>query len=228
VTTVLIADDQAPIRLAVTEILDAHPDVDVIGHATNGAEAVELSRKLHPDVVLMDIRMPQQDGITATADIRADESLASTRILILTTFEEDHNVVAALRAGADGFIGKGAEPDEIVAAVLTVRNGDTALSPNATRSLVQQVIGGDAGQDRKTDQAANQRSPHLASLTDREREVLVLVAHGSSNSQIADQLAISPHTAKTHVNRIMTKVSAHDRAQLVVVAYESGLINPHT
>lgn len=227
-TTVLIADDQAPIRLAVTEILDAHPDVDVIGHATNGAEAVELSRKLHPDVVLMDIRMPQQDGITATADIRADESLASTRILILTTFEEDHNVVAALRAGADGFIGKGAEPDEIVAAVLTVRNGDTALSPNATRSLVQQVIGGDAGQDRKTDQAANQRSPHLASLTDREREVLVLVAHGSSNSQIADQLAISPHTAKTHVNRIMTKVSAHDRAQLVVVAYESGLINPHT
>jgi len=228
VTTVLIADDQAPIRLAVTEILDAHPDVDVIGHATNGAEAVELSRKLHPDVVLMDIRMPQQDGITATADIRADESLASTRILILTTFEEDHNVVAALRAGADGFIGKGAEPDEIVAAVLTVRNGDTALSPNATRSLVQQVIQGDAGQDRKTDQAANQRSPHLASLTDREREVLVLVAHGSSNSQIADQLAISPHTAKTHVNRIMTKVSAHDRAQLVVVAYESGLINPHT
>lgn len=227
-TTVLIADDQAPIRLAVTEILDAHPDVDVIGHATNGAEAVELSRKLHPDVVLMDIRMPQQDGITATADIRADESLASTRILILTTFEEDHNVVAALRAGADGFIGKGAEPDEIVAAVLTVRNGDTALSPNATRSLVQQVIQGDAGQDRKTDQAANQRSPHLASLTDREREVLVLVAHGSSNSQIADQLAISPHTAKTHVNRIMTKVSAHDRAQLVVVAYESGLINPHT
>lgn len=185
---------------------------------------MERAAELRPDVVLMDIRMPNLDGIEATRAICAVPENAETRVLILTTFEEDEYVVAALRAGASGFIGKGAEPEDIARAVLAVHAGDTLLSPAATKSVITRYVlpeNGPAGQSRY--RAA---SPELESLTEREREVLLLVAKGLSNQQIADDLFISPHTAKTHVNRIMVKVYAHDRAQLVILAYESGLLQP--
>lgn len=172
----------------------------------------------HPDVVVMDIRMPGLDGIEATAAICADPRMTSTRILILTTFEEDEYVVAALRAGASGFIGKGAEPDDIVRAIRSVHAGEALLSPTATRSLITKYV----ARDGRTPESI----PELTELTEREREVLLLVAKGRSNQEIADDLVISPHTAKTHVNRIMTKLQAHDRAQLVILAYETGLLVP--
>ncbi|QHC61670.1 response regulator [Rathayibacter festucae] len=217
-TTVLVVDDQPLIRQAVTDILSSESGIEVVGEARTGREAVELATRLRPDVVLMDIRMPELDGIGATALICADPELAATKVLILTTFEEDEYLIAALRAGAGGFLGKGAEPEEIAAAVRAVHAGDSLLSPAATRSLITRYV------------LAPQASPPLveppefAQLTDREREVLLLVARGRSNQEIADDLVISPHTAKTHVNRIMTKLSAHDRAQLVIAAYESGLL----
>ncbi|MDY0914442.1 response regulator transcription factor [Rathayibacter festucae] len=219
-TTVLVVDDQPLIRQAVTDILGGESGIEVVGEARTGREAVDLATRLHPDVVLMDIRMPELDGIGATALICADPELAATKVLILTTFEEDEYLIAALRAGAGGFLGKGAEPEEIAAAVRAVHAGDSLLSPAATRSLITRYV------------LAPQASPPLveppefAQLTDREREVLLLVARGRSNQEIADDLVISPHTAKTHVNRIMTKLSAHDRAQLVIAAYESGLLTP--
>ncbi|MCJ1684113.1 MULTISPECIES: response regulator transcription factor [unclassified Rathayibacter] len=219
-TTVLVVDDQPLIRQAVTDILSSESGIEVVGEARTGREAVELATRLRPDVVLMDIRMPELDGIGATALICADPELAATKVLILTTFEEDEYLIAALRAGAGGFLGKGAEPEEIAAAVRAVHAGDSLLSPAATRSLITRYV------------LAPQASPPLveppefAQLTDREREVLLLVARGRSNQEIADDLVISPHTAKTHVNRIMTKLSAHDRAQLVIAAYESGLLTP--
>ncbi|NQX16580.1 response regulator transcription factor [Rathayibacter sp. VKM Ac-2857] len=219
-TTVLVVDDQPLIRQAVTDILSGESGIEVVGEARTGREAVELATRLRPDVVLMDIRMPELDGIGATALICADPELAATKVLILTTFEEDEYLIAALRAGAGGFLGKGAEPEEIAAAVRAVHAGDSLLSPAATRSLITRYV------------LAPQASPPLveppefAQLTDREREVLLLVARGRSNQEIADDLVISPHTAKTHVNRIMTKLSAHDRAQLVIAAYESGLLTP--
>jgi DNA-binding NarL/FixJ family response regulator len=215
-TTVLIVDDQALIRQAVTDLLDGQEDVQVVGEATNGAASVEAVRSLHPDVVLMDIRMPVMDGIAATAAICADPANAETRVLILTTFEEDDYVVQALRAGASGFIGKGSEPEEILRAVQAIHAGDALLSSAATRSLISRTI----------DAPPVQISPEVESLTEREREVLVFVARGRSNQEIADELFISPHTAKTHVNRIMAKVGAHDRAQLVILAYESGVVSP--
>ena len=221
-TTVLVVDDQALIRQAVTEILNSHPDITVVGEATNGAEAIERTARLRPDVVVMDIRMPVLDGIEATAAMCADPENTETRVLVLTTFEEDEYVVAALRAGASGFIGKGSEPEEITRAVLAVHAGDALLSPAATRSLIARCVAGSqlpAG-------ASAQARPEIALLTERELEVLQLVATGRSNQEIADQLVISPHTAKTHVNRIMAKVYAHDRAQLVILAYESGLVTP--
>ncbi|MCJ1704058.1 MULTISPECIES: response regulator transcription factor [unclassified Rathayibacter] len=219
-TTVLVVDDQPLIRQAVTDILSSESGIEVVGEARTGREAVDLATRLRPDVVLMDIRMPELDGIGATALICADPELAATKVLILTTFEEDEYLIAALRAGAGGFLGKGAEPEEIAAAVRAVHAGDSLLSPAATRSLITRYV------------LAPQASPPLveppefAQLTDREREVLLLVARGRSNQEIADDLVISPHTAKTHVNRIMTKLSAHDRAQLVIAAYESGLLTP--
>lgn len=219
-TTVLIVDDQALIRQAVTDLLDGQDDVQVVGEATNGAAAVEAVRSLHPDVVLMDIRMPVMDGIAATAAICADPDNAETRVLILTTFEEDDYVVQALRAGASGFIGKGSEPDEILRAVQAIHAGDALLSSAATRSLIARTI------EAPPVQVSPEISPEVGALTDREREVLVFVARGRSNQEIADELFISPHTAKTHVNRIMAKVGAHDRAQLVILAYESGLVAP--
>ena len=237
-TTVLVVDDQPLIRQAVTDILDGEDGVDVVGDAVNGREAVMRASSLKPDVVVMDIRMPELDGIGATAEICADPLLAGTKVLILTTFEEDEYLVAALRAGASGFIGKGAEPDEIVRAVRAVHAGESLLSPVATRSLIEKYVlpgGGGAGSVSGTPSSGESSSgstpspavpPELAHLTDREREVLLLVARGRANAEIATDLVISPHTAKTHVNRIMTKLDAHDRAQLVILAYETGLLAP--
>ena len=220
-TRVLVVDDQALIRQAVTDILGDEPTIEVVGQASEGLSAIAAATELVPDVVLMDIRMPVLDGIATTARLCAIPELADTRVLILTTFEEDEHVVQALRAGASGFIGKGAEPDEIVRAVQAVAAGDALLSPAATKGLITRyVTGGTAPRA----ELALERAPELSQLTERELEVLVLVARGLSNQEIADELIISPHTAKTHVNRVMAKLHAHDRAQLVIVAYESGLV----
>jgi DNA-binding NarL/FixJ family response regulator len=221
VIRVLVVDDQMLIRRAVSDILGPLEGIEVVGEAVDGAEAVRLATALTPDVVVMDIRMPELDGIRATAAIRADPTLAGTRVLILTTFEEDEYVVAALRAGASGFIGKGAEPDEIGRAVRAIDAGESLLSPLATRSLIEKYLL--VAEDPRNPAPAH---PQLDQLTTREREVLMLVATGLSNAEIAEKLFISPHTAKTHVNRVMTKLAAHDRAQLVILAYESGMLRP--
>lgn len=217
---VIVADDQKLVRQAVAAILSAAPDIEVVGQAANGREAVELTAELHPDVVVMDIRMPVLDGIAATGQICADEANAGTRVLILTTFEEDDYVLGALRAGAGGFIGKGAEPEEITEAVAKVHAGDALLSPAATKTLIGRYVATPATT------ADPDSLAQLEHLTERETEVLTMVGRGLSNQEIAEAAFISPHTAKTHVNRIMTKVGAHDRAQLVILAYESGLIVP--
>ncbi|MCK2036859.1 response regulator transcription factor [Microbacterium sp. SSW1-49] len=214
---VLVVDDQPLVRQAVRDIL-TDGGLRVVAEAANGRQAVEMVAAHQPEVVLMDIRMPEMDGIAATASICAEHPGGQVRVLILTTFEEDEYVVAALRAGASGFIGKGAEPDEIAHAVRTIHAGEALLSSAATRALIE----------RSTRAAAPTMSPAqgevLARLTAREREVLLLVAGGRTNQELAAELTISPHTAKTHVNRIMAKVDARDRAQLVILAYESGLI----
>ena len=217
--SVLLADDQTLIRTAVRALLGASGEIEVVGEATTGLEAVEQTGRLHPDVILMDIRMPVMDGIEATARIVADPELKSSRVVILTTFEEDEYVFRALQAGASGFIGKGTEPDDLVRAVQTIHRGDTLLSPRATKTLIDRYVVSAAAVTTTT--AAVHR---VGDLTDREREVLVLVAQGLSNDEIADRLVISPLTVKTHVNRAMFKLAAHDRAQLVIVAYESGLL----
>ncbi|KKI16472.1 MULTISPECIES: response regulator transcription factor [unclassified Leucobacter] len=217
---VLVVDDQPLIRQAVADILAVHDDLDVIGTAADGREAIAEASRLRPDVVLMDIRMPEVDGIRATEVICADPGSGGMRVLVLTTFEEEEYVVSALRAGASGFIGKGAEPEDIARAVRAVHAGDTLLSPVATRTLISRYVMPASG-PRATGVPAE-----LSGLTEREVEVLLLVARGRSNQELAEQLFISPHTAKTHVNRIMSKVGAHDRAQLVILAYESGLLAP--
>jgi len=215
---VLLADDQALIRAGYKMILDAEPDLEVVGEAVNGREAVFLAHTTRADVVLMDIRMPEVDGIEATRRIAADDDLAGVRILVLTTFENDENVLLAVRAGASGFLGKNVGPDELLNAVRVVATGDALLSPKATRALVHHVL--------NQPDATPAPTGALDHLTDREREVLVLVAHGLSNDQIAERLHLSPLTAKTHVNRAMTKLGARDRAQLVVIAYQNGLVRP--
>lgn len=221
-TTVVVVDDQVLVRQAVVDILDSAENIEVLGAAADGVEAIELTQSLKPDVVLMDIRMPRLDGIEATQRICDDPANAASRVLILTTFEEDEYVVSALRAGASGFIGKGAEPEEIIRAVHAVADGDELLSPVATRSLIAQYVRSPGPRPVVSEEAARD----LALLTEREREVLQLVGRGLSNQEIAETFFISPHTAKTHVNRIMTKIYAHDRAQLVILAYESGLLVP--
>ncbi len=215
---VLLVDDQALIRAGFRVLVDSVDDMQVVAEATDGAQAVELARHERADVVLMDIRMPVMDGLEATRRIAADDDLAGVKVIILTTFESDEYVYQAIRAGASGFLVKDAEPDDLIHAVRVVARGDALLAPSVTRRLI-------------TDLATRPELPkadsrHLDVLTDREREVLRLVAAGLSNDELAARLFVSPLTAKTHVSRILTKLGARDRAQLVVVAYESGLVTP--
>ncbi|MER6913026.1 response regulator transcription factor [Streptomyces sp. NPDC000594] len=223
---VLLADDQTLLRSAFRILVDSEPDMEVVGEAADGAEAVALARSAHADVVLMDIRMPGTDGLAATRAISADPDLAKVRVVMLTTFEVDEYVVESLRAGASGFLGKGAEPEDLLNAIRIAAAGEALLSPAATKGLIARFLaqGGDFGEDR-TPAAYSER---LNALTGREREVLVLVGGGLSNDEIADRLDVSPLTVKTHVNRAMAKLGARDRAQLVVTAYESGLVRPRT
>ncbi|MFD4510543.1 response regulator [Streptomyces sp. NPDC058457] len=222
---VLLADDQALLRSAFRVLVDSEPDMEVVGEASDGAEAVRLAREREIDVVLMDIRMPGTDGLAATRLIGADPALAHVRVVILTTFEVDDYVVQALRAGASGFLGKGSEPEELLSAIRVAAGGEALLSPTATKGLIARFLAqGDLGDDGR-DPARTER---LDALTSREREVLVQVAGGHSNDEIAERLEVSPLTVKTHVNRAMAKLGARDRAQLVVIAYESGLVRPRT
>ncbi|WP_431044831.1 response regulator [Streptomyces sp. P1-3] len=220
---VLLADDQALLRSAFRVLVDSEPDMEVVGEASDGAEAVALARAERADVVLMDIRMPGTDGLTATRMISEDPDLAGVRVVMLTTFEVDEYVVESLRAGASGFLGKGAEPQELLAAIRVAAGGEALLSPAATKGLIAQFLA-QGGGERPSDYDAER----LDALTVREREVLVQVAGGLSNDEIAERLAVSPLTVKTHVNRAMAKLGARDRAQLVVISYETGLVHPRT
>ncbi|MFD3571523.1 response regulator [Streptomyces sp. NPDC058667] len=222
---VLLADDQALLRSAFKVLVDSEPDMEVVGEAADGAQAVALARSEHPDVVLMDIRMPGTDGLAATRLITADPELSDVRIVMLTTFEVDEYVVQSLRAGASGFLGKGAEPEELLGAIRIAHAGEALLSPAATKGLIATFLAQGAG-GRAVHGDVEARTERLTALTAREREVLVLVAGGLSNDEIAERLDVSPLTVKTHVNRAMAKLGARDRAQLVVTAYESGLVRP--
>ena len=214
---VLLADDQALVRAGFRALLDAEDGIEVVGEAGDGAEAARLAAGLAPDVVLMDIRMPGVDGLEATRRIAADARLRDVRVVILTTFDLDEYVFEALRTGASGFLVKDTEPAELVQAVRAVARGDALLSPGVTRRLVAEFA---------TRAKEPRPSTELGGLTEREREVMALVAEGLSNEEIAERLIVSPATAKTHVSRAMVKLGARDRAQLVVLAYESGLVRP--
>ncbi|MEU6209603.1 response regulator transcription factor [Streptomyces sp. NPDC089922] len=214
---VLLADDQRLVRAGFRSILADEDDIEVVGEAQNGIEAVSLARELRPDIVLMDIRMPDEDGLSATRRIVADKALADVRVLILTTFDVDDYVYGALRAGASGFLVKDTEPMELLHGIRVCARGDALIAPAVTRRLIAEF----AGRVKVPDP-----SPRLDALTEREREVMGLVGAGLSNDEIAQRLVLSPSTAKTHVSRIMTKLDVHDRAQLVVLAYETGMITP--
>ena len=215
---VLIADDQTLVRSGFRELLERADDIDIVGEVSDGAAAVDRARADRPDVVLMDIRMPVMDGLDATRKIAADRKLAAVRVIMLTTFDLDEYVFEALHAGASGFLLKDVEPDELRNAVRVVAAGDALLSPSVTRQLISEFV---------SQPSHDRHSPaELEQLTEREREVLGLIATGLNNREIAERLVISPATAKTHVSRILLKLAARDRAQLVVIAYQSGLVKP--
>ncbi|HEY2305993.1 MAG TPA: response regulator transcription factor [Streptosporangiaceae bacterium] len=215
---VLLADDQALLRQAFRILIDSCPDMEVVGEAADGGEAVTLARTSRPDLVVMDIRMPGTDGLAATAAICADPELSATRVLILTTFEIDEYVARALRAGASGFLGKDVSADELLAGIRTVTSGEALLSPQATRALISRFLAA-------PEPGAGLAAPdQLSELTAREREVMSLAAEGYSNSEIAARLVLSPLTVRTHIQRAMMKLHARDRVQLVVIAYQTGLV----
>ncbi|MEV4755230.1 response regulator transcription factor [Micromonospora sp. NPDC049559] len=215
---VLVADDQDLVRLGLRTLLESEDDLTVVGEAADGLRAVELAGRERPDVVLMDVRMPGVDGIEATRRIAADPALTGTRVIVLTTFELDEYVFDALRYGASGFLIKDTKPAELLRAIRLVAAGEALLSPSVTRRVVREFA----------TRPARVRRPHpqLATLTEREREIVALVGEGLSNDEIATRLVVSPATARTHVSRAMTKLGARDRAQLVVFAYQSGLVEP--
>ncbi|MFI6574264.1 response regulator [Nocardiopsis sp. NPDC050513] len=215
---VLLADDQALVRAGFRALLDSTPDIRVVAEAGDGAEAVRLAREELPDVVLMDIRMPGVDGLEAAGRILAERALERTRVVILTTFDLDEYIFEALRAGASGFLVKDTEPGDLLQAVRVVHGGEALLSPGVTRRLIADYA--------RRPRSAPQPSTRLNGLTEREREVVALVGEGLSNEEIAARLVVSPATAKTHVSRAMVKLGARDRAQLVVIAYETALVTP--
>ena len=219
--SVLLVDDQALVRAGFHALLRAQPDIDVVGEAEDGAAAVAMAREKRPDVVLMDIRMPGRNGLDATRDIVADPKLSGVRVIVLTTFAEDAYVFEAIQGGASGFLVKDIEPVELIHAIRVVHRGEALLSPVVTRRLIEEFAA-----RAKPPQPARQVTALLNSLTEREREVVALVAAGLSNDEIAERLVVSPATAKTHVSRAMIKLQARDRAQVVVLAYESGLVRP--
>lgn len=219
--TVVVVDDQTLVREGFGALLGAQPDISVLGSAGDGVEAVTEVVRLRPDVVLMDVRMPGLDGVAACAQITGDPALAQVKVLVLTTFEQDDYILAALQAGASGFLGKGASPTQLLDAIRVIARGESLLSPRATRVVIERALAAPGA--ATPDEAAG---PDLSVLTEREREIVGLVAQGLSNDDIAARLYLSPLTAKTHVNRAMTKLGARDRAQLVVLAYRAGLVRP--
>lgn len=215
---VVLAEDQALVRAGFRGLLERSPDIEVAGEVANGADAVNAARTAHPDIVLIDIRMPIMDGLEATRRIVADEQLSGVRVIVLTTFDLDEYVFEALRVGASGFLLKDIEPDDLRQAIRIVAGGEALLSPRVTRRLITRFVAQLPQQPKDPER--------LAVLTEREREVMALVAHGLSNEEIGQRLAMSPATAKTHVSRAMLKLGARDRAQLVVLAYQTGLVTP--
>ena len=218
---VVVADDQALVRSGFTVLLRSADDIEVVGEARDGAEAVQVAVHERPDVVLMDIRMPGTDGLEATRRITSDDRLVGTKVIILTTFDLDEYVFEALRAGASGFLLKDTLPDDLLSAVRVVADGQALLAPTVTRRLMEEFV-------RRSASAPRPQPPGLDTLTEREREVLAAVARGLTNTEIADELFMSPATAKTHVSRLLAKLAARDRAQLVVIAYEAGIVTPGT